>query len=175
MGDAREPRMTRPYMPGYGIGGAGEGTGLLPWSWAEERLTGSHDYWLATIHPDGRPHVMPIWGAWDGTSLWFSSSPRARKARNLSRDPRATITTDDPNHPVVVEGTVTLVADAASNTSFAALINGKYATTYPLDFFLANATFRLRPDRAFGLLQEDFAGSPTRWQFDHPDPEEAPR
>ena len=54
-----EPNARRPYMPGYGIVGPGEGRGLLPWSWAEERLIASHDYWVATVWPDGRPHVMP--------------------------------------------------------------------------------------------------------------------
>jgi hypothetical protein len=39
-----EPRASRPYMPDYGVQPADEGTGLLPWSWAEERLIGSHDY-----------------------------------------------------------------------------------------------------------------------------------
>ena len=33
-----EPHASRPYMPGYGLLGPDEGTGLLPWSWAEERL-----------------------------------------------------------------------------------------------------------------------------------------
>ncbi|TME13797.1 MAG: pyridoxamine 5'-phosphate oxidase, partial [Chloroflexi bacterium] len=52
------PIASRPHMPGYGILGAGEGTGLLPWSWAQERLEQSHDYWVATSGADGRPHVM---------------------------------------------------------------------------------------------------------------------
>jgi hypothetical protein len=38
------PRASRPSMPGYGIVGPDEGRGLLPWSWADERLTASHDY-----------------------------------------------------------------------------------------------------------------------------------
>ena len=33
------PRVSRPYMPGYGIAGPDEGSGLLHWSWAAERLT----------------------------------------------------------------------------------------------------------------------------------------
>ena len=61
MGD---PKGSRPYMPGYGPLDAAQGTGLLPWSWAVERLERSHDYWVATIRPDGRPHVMPVWGIW---------------------------------------------------------------------------------------------------------------
>jgi len=35
-------------MPGYGTLEPEEGTGLLPWSWAVERLTSSRNYWLAT-------------------------------------------------------------------------------------------------------------------------------
>ncbi len=34
-----DPRASRPYMPGYGILDAASGKGLLPWSWASERLT----------------------------------------------------------------------------------------------------------------------------------------
>ena len=45
---ADEPHASRPHMPGYGTQGPTEGTGLLPWSWATERLTRSHDYWVAT-------------------------------------------------------------------------------------------------------------------------------
>jgi PPOX class probable F420-dependent enzyme len=163
-----EPKASRPYMPDYGVAGPDEGSGLLPWSWAEERLTGSHDYWVATVHDDGRPHVTPVWGVWDGRALWFSSGPRSRKARNLGRDPRATVTTDDPNEPVVVEGTVARIGGEAANTAFAELVNAKYGTDYPLAFFLANASFRLTPAWAFGLRQEDFSGSPTRWRFESP-------
>ena len=74
-------------MPGYGVQPADEGTGLLPWSWAVERLTASHDYWLATTWPDGRPHVMPVWGVWWQDALWFSCGLRSRKARNIGARP----------------------------------------------------------------------------------------
>jgi hypothetical protein len=64
-------------MPGYGMQRADEGTGLLPWSWAVERLTASHDYWLATTWlGKGSPHVMPVWGVWWEDALWFSSGLR---------------------------------------------------------------------------------------------------
>ncbi len=59
-----EPIASRPHMPGYGVVGAEEGSGLLPWSWARSRLEHSRNYWVATTWPDGRPHVMPVWGVW---------------------------------------------------------------------------------------------------------------
>ena len=37
---------------------------------AERRLTVAHDYWCATVCPDGRPHVMPVWGVWLGGRMY---------------------------------------------------------------------------------------------------------
>jgi PPOX class probable F420-dependent enzyme len=162
-----EPLASRPYMPGYGIVGPTEGTGLLPWSWAEERLVRSHDYWLATIRPDGGPHVMPVWGTWHDRSAWFSCSDQSRKTRNLGADPRAVITTDNPLEPVVVEGRVERIVDIARIEDFTTQVNEKYETDYSIAFFEGNALFRLWPRWVFSLDESDFAGSPTRWFITH--------
>lgn len=165
---AVQPRTSRPYMPGYGILGPDDGTGLLPWSWAEERLTSSHDYWVATTSPDGRPHVMPVWAVWDHESLWFSSSVGSRKARNVARDARCSITTDNALEPVVLEGIAERVIERELIASFLDRMNTKYSTDYAIDFLDpdVNASFRVRPQRAFGLTEADFPGSPTRWSFE---------
>jgi PPOX class probable F420-dependent enzyme len=154
-------------MPGYGIRPPDEGTGLLPWSWAVERLARSHDHWVATTCSDGRPHVMPVWGTWVDGRLWFSSARRSRKARNLERDPRCTVTTDDALEPVVLEGVAERVVDMAAVARFLAASNEKYAQSYGIDFLdpEVNATFAVTPSKVIGLLEADFAGSPTRWTF----------
>jgi len=163
-----EPHASRPYMPGYGVLGASEGSGLLPWAWAEERLTASRNYWAVTLWPDGRPHAMPVWGVWDSGAFWFSSSGRSRKARNVAADPRCTITTEDAGNPVVMEGTATVITDMGDIERFLSLSNAKYETGYGLDFLdpAVNATIRVRPSWVFGLASDDFTGSPTRWRFD---------
>src|SRR5690348_7591741 len=84
------PSNDRPYMPGYGIKGPSEGTGLLPWAWATERLASARNYWLSTTTPAGAPHAMPVWAVWLDDRLWFSSSLGSRKIRNLTADPRCT-------------------------------------------------------------------------------------
>ena len=154
-------------MPGYGILGPEEGSGLLPWSWAEERLAASREYWVATVAPDGRPHVMPVWAVWDAGYLWFSSSLGSRKARNLDADPRLTMTTDNALEPVVVEGTAERVVDLDARTRFIGLTNAKYGTEYGVEFLDpdVNGTYRVTPTRVFGQVEADFAGSPTRWTF----------
>ena len=161
-----DPKRSRPYMPGYGLLDAAQGTGLLPWSWAVERLERSHDYWVATIRPDGRPHMMPVWGIWLEDAVWFSSSRGSRKARNLDANPNCTITTDNAYEPVIVEGAGVRLTDLSTVTRFVAAINQKY-TDYSVDFFNPdrNACFQVRPTWAFGLIESDFTGSPTRWIF----------
>ncbi len=154
-------------MPGYGIASAESGTGLLPWAWAESKLLSSHDYWLGSGRPDGRPHLMPVWGIWMKGALWFSSSAGSRKTRNLLADGRCTAATDDALNPVVLEGLAELRISADDRGAYLDAMNAKYSVDYGLDFLdgVANVLFRVLPHRVFGLLHEDFAGSPTRWTF----------
>ena len=152
-------------MPGYGIATGDQG--LLPWSWAEERLRASHDFWLATVTPAGRPHLMPVWAVWTGEVLWFSSSLRSAKARNVAAGSAVSIATDDPYEPVVVEGTAEIVTEPAALRVFLDAMNAKYETSYEEGFLdpAANASMRLRPEKAFGLREKDFTNTPTRWTF----------
>jgi len=166
-GTVAEPRARRPHMPGYGIVGPQEGQGLLPWSWAEERLRGSRSYWLATTWPDGRPHVMPVWCLWDDGALWFSSAVGSRKIRNLRRDPRCVVTTEDAVRPVVVEGRATFVTDPARLRRVVDLENAKYGTALEVGFLdpAVNATVRIDPRVVIGLDDDAFTDSPTRWEL----------
>jgi hypothetical protein len=160
--------VSRPFMPGYGTLDPNAGTGLLPWSWAEERLTRSHDYWLATVTPNGRPHVMPVWAVLLDDRLWFSSANGSRKARNLGRSRYASLTTDDAAEPVVAEGPVELITDVGKLELMLAAENAKYGTDYGMDMVgpETNSCFALSPEKVFGLDSSDFTGSPTRWSFD---------
>jgi PPOX class probable F420-dependent enzyme len=165
------PASDRPWMPGYGVLPADQGSGLIPWAEAERRLSVSHDYLVATVRPDGRPHVMPVWGVWLDGRVWFSSGLRSRKARDLAADPRCTLTTDDAQDPVVVEGSAVQVTDPAGIAAFLEAMNAKYDAGMTVDFLdpAVNGSFAVRPERAFALSHDDFVGSPTRWRF--PDPE----
>ena len=155
-------------MPGYGVVAATEGSGLLPWSWAADRLAMSRNYWVVSVRPDGRPHTMPVWGMWDDAVLWFSSSAGSRKTRNLAADPRCCVTTEDAADPVVVEGTAHIVTGRPLLQRMIDLMNAKYGTDYGVDFLdpAKNATIRVQPRRVFGLRSSDFTGSPTRWIFE---------
>jgi PPOX class probable F420-dependent enzyme len=50
---------------------------------------------LATLDPDGSPHVVPLWVAPRTADIVMAASSRSRKVRNLERDPRATLVVHD--------------------------------------------------------------------------------
>ena len=149
-------------MPGYGIAGPQEGRGLLPWAWAEQRLEAAERYWLATVSPDGAPHVMPLWAVWLDGQLWFSTGGRSRKARNLRADPRCAIHLEG-DEPLIVNGLAAFVTDAAAIERMVAAYGDKYPETPPDP--AENPIVRVRPQQAFGMIEAEFAGSPTRWSF----------
>lgn len=157
-------------MPGYGTLPPDGGSGLLPWQWAEQRLAGTHDYWLATVTPDGAPHLMPVWAVWHRDRLWFSSANGSRKARNLARQPRCSLATGNPLEPVVAHGRAERVTDREALAAMLAAENAKYGTSYGLDMVdpASNSVFALLPEWVFALDASDFTGSPTRFVFSSP-------
>ena len=84
---------------------------------------------LATVRPDGRPHVAPIWFELDGDELVFNTWHESVKARNMQRDRRVSICVDEELPPyafVVVEGLVTLGDDPAERAYWARKIAERY-------------------------------------------------
>jgi PPOX class probable F420-dependent enzyme len=45
----------------------------------------------ASVGPDGRPHLMPLWYVPDGLDVLAWTYAASQKAKNLRRDPRATL------------------------------------------------------------------------------------
>jgi PPOX class probable F420-dependent enzyme len=96
---------------------------LLEWANVQRRLaagftqapgTGGpdrHTCWLATISPDGSPHVTGIGALWVDGGFWFETGADSRKGRNLARDPRCTLSLSTDEFDLVVEGTAQLVTD----------------------------------------------------------------
>lgn len=52
-----------------------------PWSHARGLLEKAEVYWLATVHPDGRPNVTPLICVWLDGALYFCTGPGERKAK----------------------------------------------------------------------------------------------
>ena len=117
--------------------------------------------WLSSIRPDGAPHLVPTWFAWDGETIVIRSKPHAKKVRNLAHDPRAMVALGDAEDDFDVglleaRAEVTVGDDAPpaplpdafvtkyrSRIAELGLTQAEFAATY-------SATIRLIPARALG-------------------------
>ncbi|MCI0440370.1 MAG: pyridoxamine 5'-phosphate oxidase family protein [Chloroflexi bacterium] len=157
---------SRPDMPkGYGILDAASGKGLLPWSWVDERMAKSRSYWIATTRPDGRPHVMPVWGVWLDGTLYFGTMRGSRKGRNLAANPEIVAHLESGDEAVIIEG----IAEEVSDGALLKRVYEVYSEKYSFEASAgdeATVTYALRPRLAMAWLESDFPSTATRWRFD---------
>jgi nitroimidazol reductase NimA-like FMN-containing flavoprotein (pyridoxamine 5'-phosphate oxidase superfamily) len=122
------PKISRPKLPkGYVDNPISE----VPWAHVEKRLTESINYWLCTVYPDGRPHVIPRWGAWLEGKFYYDGSAETRHARNLEKNSNATLHLESGNDVVIMDGT----AQAASkpDPGLAQRLSDAYCAKYKSD------------------------------------------
>lgn len=79
----KTPKITRPKFPqGYVDHPISE----VSWDYVSRRLKESIDYWLCSVYPDGRPHVVPRWGAFLDDKFYYDGSPETRHAQNIMKN-----------------------------------------------------------------------------------------
>lgn len=74
------------------------------------RLAQEAIIWLATVRPDGRPHLVPLWFVWSNGGIYLCVVGGSVKVRNLSANPAVSLALENGSAPVVVEGHATLLA-----------------------------------------------------------------
>ncbi|MBI3477906.1 MAG: pyridoxamine 5'-phosphate oxidase family protein [Acidobacteria bacterium] len=154
------PKAGRPFAPGYGL--AEDEKGLLPWSWVATQVGKCRTFWVATVHPENRPHVMPVWGVWVEDAFYFSTGRKSRKGRNLAANPACTITNDDGEEAVIIEGSAEEVKDAATLERMAAA----YVKKYKMDpRSMGEPIFMVRSRAVFGFVEKTFPKTATKWRF----------
>lgn len=170
MSEPHEPRIERPQTEaGYGIPRSLEGT--LPWTWARALLESSKTYWVATTRPDGRPHAMPIWGAWVDEAFWMEGGAQTRRARNIALNPAAVVHLERGDDVVIVEGLAERVHDLDPalverlRSGFAKYRASHQYEPDPRDW-AGGAIWRISPSIAFGWSA--YPTDATRWRFGHP-------
>lgn len=157
-----EPEASRPSMPPqYGIQAPTVGQGVLPWTWAEDRLAQARGYWLATTRPDGRPHVAVVWGVWLDDRFYFATSATSRKGRNLAAHPHCVVCPEQSAEAVILEGVTEGVSDRAAIDRFEEAYSAKYGEGIDTALF---QVYRVRPRLAFATVSdaEAFPATATR-------------
>src|SRR5258706_861310 len=107
------------------------GSPLLDWGHIRTRLdqglsqapgTGGpnrHTCWLATINPDGSPHVTGVGAIWVDDAFWFETGETTRKGKNLAADPRCVLSVAGDDFDLVVEGDAHKVSDPSTVATIA--------------------------------------------------------
>ena len=163
----KQPQPDRPFAPGYGIVGANDGLGLLPWSWVKGKMESCRTFWLATICPgtenasEARPHVMPVWGVWLNDAFFFSTGRKSRKGQNLAANPSCTVANDDGEEAVIIEGKASVVEDPAMLERIASAYKKKYKMD-PRS--MGEPIFKVQPAKVFSFIEKSFPNSATRWR-----------
>lgn len=167
---ADEPIAGQPLFP-EGYSDPHKKRTLLPWSHARQRLEGAQAYWIGTTRPDGRPHIMPVWGVWIDDVLYFDGSPETRRGKNLAQNPAVTVHLDsqgDGKDVVILEGEAHQVVkpDHDLTVRIAAAYCAKYASEgYEPgpENWDNGGLYAMHPHTAFAWT--DFLTNPTRWTF----------
>lgn len=152
----------------------------IPWSRALDQLQDDSvkkTYWLATVRPNGRPHVAGVGVLWLDGKFYFTSGEGTRKSRNLAENPNCVVSVTLPDLDLVVEGTATQVTDGATLQRIAERYAaqgwpasvGDGAITAPYSAPSAGpAPWRLyavTPNTAFGVATAEPNGA-MRWRFE---------
>ena len=95
---------------------------------AATKLETEKNIWVASVRPDGRPHLAPVWFAWHAGKLYLCTGPGSVKARNISQNPRVALALEDGSHPVICEGIAApaLAPGSAEMAKVAAIFRIKY-------------------------------------------------
>jgi nitroimidazol reductase NimA-like FMN-containing flavoprotein (pyridoxamine 5'-phosphate oxidase superfamily) len=144
----------------------GYGTPRTPLAWADvrARLEEARHYWLATVRPDGRPHVVPLDGLWHANAWYFGGSSGTVKHRNLTSDARAAMHLEDATWAIIVEGACEeLVPDEGLAAELSERSRAKYGYGPDPASYQASGSWRLRP--ATVLAWSRFPEDATRFAF----------
>src|SRR3954467_14008119 len=112
--------------------GENDGLTTIEWPRVEAQLADllTHDdpqspnrstFWLTSLNPDGSPHVTSVGALWHAGSCWFQTGGHTRKARNVARDPRCTISVATKGFDVTISGEARRVTNAKTVAEIAAL------------------------------------------------------
>jgi hypothetical protein len=84
-----------------------------PWATIRDSLADAGTTWLATVRPDGRPHVVPVGALWLDGAYYVTTGQGTVKGANLAANPHCVITLSSRGFDLVFEGEATPVHDVA--------------------------------------------------------------
>lgn len=156
----QHPDPDRPEMPdSFGVGNPDYPFTPIEWSSVVERLTAERNYWISTTRPSGRPHSVPVWGAWTEDAFHFLTDVGSLTAKNIANDPRAGVHLESGDDVVLLDGSFEQIPLSAE---VLAAFDAKYEMPPMAEGF---PVYRLRLRKAIAWGEQGFPSNATRWRF----------
>ena len=108
---------------------------------------------LATLLPDGSPHVSPVWFDYDGEHICVNTAVGRVKERNMRRNPKVGLSItgiDDPEHALCIRGTVVEITEQGSMAHMDGLTRRYRGSDWTAVPGQVRVICRIRPDHVFG-------------------------
>jgi nitroimidazol reductase NimA-like FMN-containing flavoprotein (pyridoxamine 5'-phosphate oxidase superfamily) len=154
-----EPRTEQLSIPAI----YGSPSKILDWETVRQKLIDARQYWLATVRPDGRPHVVPLDGLWRDDRWYFGGSPETVKHQNLQAEPRVALHLPDAEAAVIVEGACEVIVPSQDEAeALADASKQKYGYGVPASVY-RTGVWQLTPSKA--MAWSDLTVDPTRFLF----------
>ena len=95
-----EPAAEQMVLPA----GYGSPKEKLKWAEVNRELEDAGQYWVASVRPDGRPHVVPRDGIWLDDTWYYGGADNTVHNRNLQHNQRLAMHVGDGLKAIIVEG-----------------------------------------------------------------------
>jgi nitroimidazol reductase NimA-like FMN-containing flavoprotein (pyridoxamine 5'-phosphate oxidase superfamily) len=154
-----------------------EGATATSWEDARRALEAAEVYWISTVHPEGRPHVTPLFAVWHDGAMHFCTGQDEVKRLNIAANPQCALITGTNSASegldIVYQGRAVRVTDTSTLQALADAWEAKYGPEWRFEvgdggFEGQGETtawvFRIEPKTVHGY-GKGAVFSQTRWTF----------
>lgn len=128
------------------------------WRSLLSRLSRENTIWIATVRPDGRPHMTPVWFIWLEDKVYIATGSDTRKFANLRLNQKVALSLPDTDRVIIIEGEAH-VADYRTADKLADYFYNKYEWDYNYDDAADWRLIEITPHRVLAWGDEyDYEG-----------------
>jgi general stress protein 26 len=118
----------------------------------EKLLTETRECHVATVSPEGIPHVVPLWYVWHDGALWVNSLIRSRRTRDVHAGSAVAVCVDagfeyEDLRGAVLHGGFNDATDEPALAAAQALFAAKYWGGDQVPAVRSHVWMRLKPER----------------------------
>lgn len=155
-----------------------EESSAKPWQEVTELISGPGTHWLATVGPNGRPHVVPVGAVCMDGAMYFTTGQGTRKEKNIMENPSCVVTISTTGFDLIFEGDAAKLTDNEKLERLAAIYradgwpatvkDGAFDAPYsaPTTGPAPYEVYEITPTTAFALgTNEETVHQCTRYKF----------